>query len=94
MNTVYITKLMIDNVRYLQGIEIPLASDKKKHLIITGRNGSGKTSVLDAISSYINDITEYEQLRALENALKSHSEYLNCLRGTDNQEEVREVEKE
>ena len=45
----YITIIHIDRVRHLKNIEIPLNSDKCTHLILTGRNGSGKTSLLMAI---------------------------------------------
>ena len=93
MNTVYITKLMIDNVRHLQGIEIPLASDKKKHLIITGRNGSGKTSVLDAISSYLDGTTGTDLIRVWEGHRKNHIECLNGMTETSDKETVRNVEK-
>ncbi|MBR1672376.1 MAG: AAA family ATPase [Fretibacterium sp.] len=48
-----ITKLKIDKVRHLENIEIPIEDEegKLKHLIITGKNGSGKTSLLDAPSN-------------------------------------------
>ena len=49
----YLTKIMIDNVRNLNNLVINLPSDHRKHLILTGKNGSGKTSVLEAIEAYI-----------------------------------------
>lgn len=49
MEKIYITNLKIKKVRHLENIEIPLDPNKMKHLILTGKNGSGKTSVLDAI---------------------------------------------
>lgn len=50
MKQLYITKVQIEKVRHLRDICIPLSKDKMKHLILTGRNGSGKTSVLEALA--------------------------------------------
>ncbi len=44
----YITKIKINKVRHLKNIEIDLGNEKK-HLILTGKNGSGKTSVLEEL---------------------------------------------
>lgn len=49
----YITKIKINNVRHLKNIEIPLSETECKHLIITGKNGSGKTSLLEAIRMFL-----------------------------------------
>ena len=49
MNQAYITNIEINHVRHLKNIEIPLSEGKMKHLIITGKNGCGKTSLLDAL---------------------------------------------
>ena len=55
MNVVenFITKVKINKVRHLKDIEIKLPEDKRTHLILTGRNGSGKTSVLEALRLWI-----------------------------------------
>ena len=53
MDKIYITNLMIENVRHLKEIQIPLSKEMPKHLILTGKNGSGKTSVLEAMSHYL-----------------------------------------
>lgn len=50
MNQAYITNIIIDHVRHLKDIEIPLSENRMKHLIITGKNGSGKTSLLDTLA--------------------------------------------
>lgn len=55
MENIFITKLILEKVRNLDHIEIPLSKDKKKHLIFTGRNGSGKTTIRNGLSEYIND---------------------------------------
>lgn len=57
MNQAYITNIEINHVRHLKNIEIPLSKDRMKHLIITGKNGSGKTSLLDALAVFLNSVT-------------------------------------
>ena len=49
----FITGLHIKHVRHLKDIDIPLSSENRQHLILTGRNGSGKTSVFDALKWYL-----------------------------------------
>jgi len=49
MDRIFISELKIEHVRHLKDIRIPLSGDKMKHLILTGKNGSGKTSVLEAL---------------------------------------------
>ncbi len=50
MGSTFLSKIDIEKVRHLRNIEIPLEKTKRKHLILTGKNGSGKTSVLNAIA--------------------------------------------
>ncbi len=51
MEDIFITNVFIDEIRHLKNFKIPLSQDARKHLILTGKNGSGKTSVLEAIAS-------------------------------------------
>lgn len=53
MKNLFITGVTIESVRHLSNIVIPLGSEKKKHLILTGKNGSGKTSVLRAMADHL-----------------------------------------
>ena len=57
MNQLFISALTIEKVRHLEDIRIPLSKDRMKHLIFTGRNGSGKTSVLDAMAGFLNAVS-------------------------------------
>ena len=50
MEQTFLTELKIKKVRHLQDITIPLSGTERKNLILTGKNGCGKTSVLDAIA--------------------------------------------
>lgn len=56
MKPLFITNLTIKKVRHLKDISIPLSEDKMKHLILTGKNGSGKTSVVEALAVYLNNV--------------------------------------
>ena len=47
------TELRINHVRHLKDITIPLSESQPKHLILTGKNGSGKTSVLKSAVDFL-----------------------------------------
>ena len=49
----FINKIVINNVRHLRKIAIPLL--ETQHLIFTGKNGSGKTSVLEEIGKFLSE---------------------------------------
>ena len=49
MQDVFITRIHIDKVRHLENVDIILSDSERKHLILTGKNGSGKTSLLEAM---------------------------------------------
>lgn len=51
MEDVFISNIKINKVRHLENLEIPLSGEERKHLILTGKNGSGKTSVLDELAN-------------------------------------------
>ncbi|MBK9567593.1 MAG: AAA family ATPase [Saprospiraceae bacterium] len=53
MESFFITKIDIKKVRHLRDVEIDICEIERKHLILTGKNGSGKTSVLEAIKNLI-----------------------------------------
>lgn len=56
MEKIFLTKLEIKKVRHLENISIGLSDKELRHLIFTGKNGSGKTSVLDSVSEYLNTL--------------------------------------
>lgn len=56
MERLFITNLTIKKVRHLKNISIPLSDSQIRHLVLTGKNGSGKTSVTDALAVHLNNI--------------------------------------
>lgn len=49
MNDIFIKEIQINKVRHLKDMKIHVSDTERKHLIITGKNGSGKTSLLNEI---------------------------------------------
>ena len=76
MERTFFTNIDIKKIRHLENISIPLDKEKRKHLILTGKNGSGKTSVLEAIVKYIQGFFA-ENGTSLEQAKSKYIRYLN-----------------
>ena len=77
MDKLFISSLEIKKVRHLRDITIPLSEQKAKHLILTGKNGSGKTSVTEALARYLNKIYIGEREQAFRNCQKELDIKLN-----------------
>ncbi len=56
MEDIFLKSLKINKVRHLEGIDISISETERKHLILTGKNGSGKTSVLDLLKDYFEGV--------------------------------------
>lgn len=94
MNQAYITNIIIDHVRHLKDIEIPLSENRMKHLIITGKNGSGKTSLLDALAAYLDVITHPAAYRECRKKLEQSKEELQNVISRENaSEELEKIQK-
>lgn len=73
MEEIFVTKLRINKVRHLENLEIPLSETERKHLILTGKNGSGKTSVLEGINTFLNWIlTESDDDEIIERTINDY----------------------
>ncbi|MDR3140142.1 MAG: AAA family ATPase [Tannerellaceae bacterium] len=48
----FLTSIKVKKLLHLQDFDIPLSAEEKKHLVITGRNGSGKTILLNAVLDF------------------------------------------
>ena len=84
MEQTFFTDIKIEKVRHLENIRIPLGTQKRKHLILTGKNGSGKTSVLEAMVRYIQSFWGEESI-ALEKIRRLQKYYfaLNHLKDSE-----------
>ncbi len=52
----FITHIFVENSRNVTNLDIPLSKEHRQHLILTGKNGSGKTSMLQEINKFLNQI--------------------------------------
>lgn len=52
----YIKNIHVNRLFHLHDFDIPIADEKTPHLMLTGKNGSGKTVLLNAIASYLDAI--------------------------------------
>ena len=75
---IMLTSLSIKKVRHLHDIRICICRDdenKIRHLLLTGKNGSGKTSLLEALATYLRNISRdkdfFKKYVHLENDKKS-----------------------
>lgn len=68
----YIKNIHINKVRHLRDINIPLEKEDYPHLMITGKNGSGKTSLLNAIANHIERIAndDYKSFESYERQIE------------------------
>ena len=67
MKEIFIRKLSLERVRNLPHIEIPLSEEKRKHLILTGKNGSGKTTVLEELAFTLSKVFRADEIGEPEN---------------------------
>lgn len=77
MFDIYLKSIKIDKVRNLSDITIPISDNEKRNLVITGKNGSGKTSLLNAMIHNIGYLIEKGDFGELEKQKKSHEILLN-----------------
>ena len=58
MSEYFVQRLTIKDIRDIKNFEISLDENKRKHLIITGKNGCGKTSTLNEIDTLLNKLIQ------------------------------------
>lgn len=61
----FIKNIHINKLFHLENIDIPIVNEKYPHLIITGKNGSGKTVLLNAITESFNNLLREPGLNIL-----------------------------
>jgi predicted ATP-binding protein involved in virulence len=52
----FITNIFVENSRNVKELNIPLSKEIRQHLILTGKNGSGKTSLLLELNKFLSQI--------------------------------------
>ena len=72
MKQSFITHIQIRESRNISNLTIPLSLNEKKHLILTGKNGSGKTSLLEDINKYLRQVYQ--------NQLKNYNQISDALK--------------
>ena len=58
MKEYFISEIDIEKLYHLSDIKIKLDSNKRQHLLLTGKNGSGKTSLLLEIEKFLRSIND------------------------------------
>ena len=89
MEQTFLTDIEIKKVRHLENISIPLGKEQRKHLILTGKNGSGKTSLLEALVKYFLYITSrgYCSIEVVNSNYERYSGQLNALKEQEDSDE-------
>lgn len=52
----YIREIKINKLYHLENVRIGVGNEEHPHLMLTGRNGSGKTVTLNAVAKYLDDL--------------------------------------
>lgn len=52
----YITRIKIKKLKHLENINIDLGENEPKHLLLTGKNGVGKTTTINAVKNWLRSI--------------------------------------
>lgn len=91
MREIFISNIKINKVRHLEDFQIELSDEGKRHLILTGKNGSGKTSLLDSMATFLNSVTKSRSLVANLGLLKAYNTTLTHAIQENDSVRVREL---
>jgi len=80
MEEVFVKEIQVKAVRNLKDFRIPLDELKKKNLIITGKNGSGKTSLLRELKKFLSSATN--------GSLDQYDRIISALENMENQKKM------
>ncbi len=75
----YITEIRIETLRHLSNIVISLNPKQRQNLILTGKNGSGKTSLLVALQKYLQAINDKRYKDLIEDFIPRLPAIKECL---------------
>lgn len=90
----FITSIHINKIFHLENLDIQISSQERHHLLLTGKNGSGKTSLLNAIMEFIEKIYRDKSLEFLdyEKNLNDVSESLKRFKENGDEKNVAKFE--
>lgn len=71
----FITNIKVNHIFHLEDFCIPISDTEKKHLIITGKNGSGKTILLNAIVEHLGNVCNDKSVHLGKVQLSFHDVY-------------------
>ena len=78
----------------MKDFEIDLSEQKAKHLILTGKNGCGKTSLLDAMATFLNSIMGSNDLGGKLRSLEANKKILKWYQNNDHTDkDIEEAQK-
>lgn len=92
MNQIFIKNIRIDKVRHLDNIGIQVCDNECRHIIVTGKNGSGKTSLLDSIATFLSSVTMGESPKKLSEDIKNTKERIENYKERNDEEHMRQDE--
>lgn len=81
--SIFLKSIRVNRIFHLHDFSVDIDNDNKMHLIITGKNGSGKTSLLLAIAEFFQTIKNEPSLSFLdsEKNIRLFTTELNALKG-------------
>jgi predicted ATP-binding protein involved in virulence len=84
----FITNIHVNKLFHLNNFDIPIADEKHPHLIITGKNGSGKTVLLNSLADFLGIIKEDTNMN-----FSTYEKYLNYWTSRINKPSATQTEK-
>ena len=95
MEQLYIKEINILKVRHLHNLKIIISSEEegKRHLILTGNNGSGKTSLLEAIQTYLYSVSKTNDPYESRQLLEFNKNDLEIAKKKNDQNQILQIEK-
>lgn len=94
MKQYFINEIIINKLYHLSNIKIKLNLAQRQHLLLTGKNGSGKTSLLVNIEKYLKAINDEQLTDLVENYARWQESAKKKLESSISENEKFEAEKE
>lgn len=56
MKEIYLSSIQVNKARNIEDLKIDLSKSERVHLLLTGRNGSGKTALLQEMNTFLEQV--------------------------------------